>query len=171
MRISYSNCVNSGGKYSSVSPVFGPDLLFLLFTWCVLHVSCFKSCGPGQRLRLRLTMSSAIHREPWPGAWHCPHGDICWIEDRTWQQTNNRIDIGWKECKLLVDPRARKCYQEKQSFKKPNQKEKIPRVSKMFCVSISGNPTEEMIRSVFKILGPKMFITELLKIIKKLEIT
>ena len=76
-----------------------------------------------------------------------------------------------KKCKLLVDPRASKCYQEKQSFKKPNQKEKIPRVSKMFSFSISGNPTEEMIQSAFKILGTKMFITELLKIIKKLEIT
>ena len=70
-----------------------------------------------------------------------------------------------KKCKLLVDRRARKCYQETQSFKKPNQKEKIPRVS------ISGNPTEEMIQSAFKILGTKMFITELLKTIKKLEIT
>lgn len=76
-----------------------------------------------------------------------------------------------KKCKLLVDRRARKCYQETQSFKKPNQKEKIPRVSKMFSVSISGNPTEEMIQSAFKILGTKMFITELLKTIKKLEIT
>ena len=76
-----------------------------------------------------------------------------------------------KKCKLLVDPRARKCYQEKQSFKKPNEKEKIPRVSKMFGVSISGNPTEETIRSAFRILGTKTFTTELLKIIKKLEIT
>lgn len=48
---------------------------------------------------------------------------------------------------------------------------KIPRVSKMFSVSISGNPTEEMIQSAFKILGTKMFITELLKTIKKLEVT
>lgn len=41
----------------------------------------------------------------------------------------------------------------------------------MFSVSISGNPTEEMIQSAFKILGTKMFITELLKTIKKLEVT
>lgn len=108
MRISYSNCVNSGGKYSSVSPVFGPDLLFFLSTWCVLHVSCFKSYGPGQRPRLLLIVSSAIHREPWPGAWHSPHGDICWIEDRTWQQTNNRIDIGWKEMQVTSWSKSKK---------------------------------------------------------------
>lgn len=36
---------------------------------------------------------------------------------------------------------------------------------------ISGNPTEKMILNAFKILGAKMFITELFKIIAKLETT
>lgn len=56
-------------------------------------------------------------------------------------------------------------------LEKQNRRKKVPRVSKMFSHSISGSPTEEMIQNVFKILGTKMFIAELFKIIKKLETT
>lgn len=42
---------------------------------------------------------------------------------------------------------------------------KVPIVSKMLN-HISGNTAEKMILNAFKILGTKMFITELFKIIK-----
>lgn len=64
MRISYSNCVNSGGKHHSVSLAFGPDLLVF-----VIH-DVFRmalSCGwqrPGQSLTLELTFHRALTWRP-----------------------------------------------------------------------------------------------------------